>query len=474
MKDDTKVRIAELLSGTEPDVRRRAAEELGGQNSLAVIAALAAALNDENKGVRDASSHALLSMGGANVARAIVEYIADDSIVTRNLAGELLHQLGKESVPALLPYLQDSNHDVRKFAVDLLGLIGWQSVAHYVVPLLRDTDPNVVCAAAEALGNLRNSEVVPQLIQTYKTHQDAQAAVAESLGKIGGTEAGEFLLLAFNKTVTDASIDPVVVCVLIESLSAVGDEHALIVLQNRVQLVHGKLRHTLLHAMVRISERVNGKVDLPLNLTHDLLDALKDDDPKIKGSAAKGLSSSPDPDVTNTLLRCFGIEEELDEVLYSLLEQRGDALQGTLEFLSEGSPAGQKQGIKLLGRLAIRLIQMILLHEPIVCEEQLLMRAFAVVAEKWPDADEETRAAIVDTLFRLDGDRTVGFLDTIMEDPDPWLRIRVIEQLAVIGDRRVPTFVNRFLNDEDEMVRETAMAILQTGLGADTGGEMIA
>ena len=188
MKDDTKVRIAELLSSNEPEIRRRAAEDLDGENSLAVIAALAAALSDENKGVRDASSHALISMGGANVARAIVEYIADDSIVTRNLAGELLHQMGKESVPALLPYLQDSNHDVRKFAVDLIGLIGWQSVAHYVAPLLHDPDANVVCAASEALGNLRNSEVVPPLIQTYKTHRDAQAAVAEALEDHGDSK----------------------------------------------------------------------------------------------------------------------------------------------------------------------------------------------------------------------------------------------------------------------------------------------
>lgn len=463
MKDNTKRKIADLLSSNEPDARRRAAEDLGGQNSLAVIAALAAALNDENNGVRDASSHALLSMGGANVARAIVEYIADDSIVTRNLAGELLHQLGKESIPALLPYLQDSNHDVRKFAVDLVGLIGWQSVAHYVVPLLHDPDPNVVCAASEALGNLRNQEIVPQLIQAYKTHSYAQAAVAEALGKIGGPQAGEFLLLAFNKIVTDATIDPVVLCILIESLSSAGDDHALIVLQNRIHHVQGKLRHELLHAMVRISERVLGKVDLPSNLAHDLLEALADDDPKIKASAAKGLASSREPGVTKTLLHCFGIEEELDELLYALLEQRDDALLGTVELISQPSCPVSLCGIRLIGRLANRLIQMILRHERIDYEEQLLVRAFDVVAAHWPEADEDTRAAIVDTLFRLDGDRTVGFLDVIMEDPNPWLRVRVIEQLAAVGDRRIPTFVNRFLGDEDEMVREAAMAIMQTG-----------
>jgi HEAT repeat protein len=60
-----------------------------------------------------------------------------------------------------------------------------------------------------------------------------------------------------------------------------------------------------------------------------------------------------------------------------------------------------------------------------------------------------------------------------MEDPDPWLRMHVIEQLAAIGDRRVPMFVNRFLDDEDEMVREVAMAILQGRPEAMGSGEPV-
>jgi HEAT repeat protein len=473
MKDETKTRIAELLSGKEPDDRRRAAEELGDQRGLAVIAALAAALNDGSKGVRDAASHALLAMGGANVARAIVEYIADENIVTRNLAGELLHQLGKDSVPALLPYLQDINHDVQKFAVDLLGLIGSEGVAQYIVPLLDDRDENVIAASVEALGNLRNQEVVPKLLQAYKKHAFTQAPVAEALGKIGGTQASEFLLLTFNKNVTEESPDPVVLFTLIESLGAVGDEHALVVLQNRVQHVRGRLRNVVLHAIVRIAERINGKVDLPLSLTRDLLGALKDDDPKIKASAAKGLASSVDIEVTQALLRSFAVDEELDELLYSLLEQRDDTLPSVVEYISERRLKSQKHGIKLIGRLANQLIRRILRHESFVCEESVLARAFEVVAAEWPVADEETRAAIVDTLFHLDGDRSVGFLDMIMEDPDPWLRMHVIEQLAAIGDRRVPLFVNRFLQDEDEMVREVAMGILQTRTEAMGNGELI-
>jgi HEAT repeat protein len=108
------------------------------------------------------------------------------------------------------------------------------------------------------------------------------------------------------------------------------------------------------------------------------------------------------------------------------------------------------------------MIQTILRHEPVAFDEALFARAFDAVAAKWAGADEETRSAIVDALFRLDGDRTVGFLDAITEDPDPWLRMRVIDQVAAIGDRRVASFVKRFTDDEDEMVREAAIAVLQS------------
>jgi HEAT repeat protein len=65
-------------------------------------------------------------------------------------------------------------------------------------------------------------------------------------------------------------------------------------------------------------------------------------------------------------------------------------------------------------------------------------------------------------LFHLDGDRAVMFLDAIMNDPDPWLRIHVIEVIAAIADRRAPDFIARFLEDDDEMVREVAVSTLQS------------
>jgi hypothetical protein len=91
----------------------------------------------------------------------------------------------------------------------------------------------------------------------------------------------------------------------------------------------------------------------------------------------------------------------------------------------------------------------------------LLQRGFDLVKEAWGDANEETRAAIVDTLFRLDGDQAVEVLDVIRNDSDPWLRMHIIELLLPLEDRRIPEFIARFLDDEDEMVREMASSSLE-------------
>jgi HEAT repeat protein len=118
--------------------------------------------------------------------------------------------------------------------------------------------------------------------------------------------------------------------------------------------------------------------------------------------------------------------------------------------------------IGLIGRLTMETIHQVMVGGLAQFDEELFARGFDAVAAEWEGGDEETRAVVVDVLFHLDGDRAVDFLDTIMNDPDPWLRIHVIEVIAAIADRRAPEFIARFLEDDDEMVREVAQSTLQS------------
>ena len=453
--------IAALLADADPDIRRRAAEQLTEARGLAALAALAAALEDESKGVRDAAARSLCTIGGINVARAIVEYIGHENIVTRNLAAELLMKLGVIAIPALEPYLEHENQDTRKFAVDILGLIGSPEPTPRMLPLLLDPDPNVVVSVVEALGNMRSVQSLPFLYEIYDRDGYTRPAVAEALGKIADPQAGGFLLERLRQSLVTVSVDPLTPFAIIEALGVIGDATALTTLRERIPEVKGRVRSTLLHAMVQIAERVRTPLPVLDGMREDFLRALGEDDVQVRISGAKWLTPFADPDVTRTFVRVLGMSPDLDAMLVPALIERQGVFAAATEELNTIPPGQRRAVITLLGRLVMEIIQRVMRHSGERFDEQLFVRAFDSIASLWETSDEETRAVIVDALFRLDGDRAVEFLDAIMNDPDPWLRMHVIEVIAAIADRRAPDFIARFLEDDDEMVRELAMGTLQ-------------
>ncbi|MCX6135347.1 MAG: HEAT repeat domain-containing protein [Ignavibacteriales bacterium] len=458
--DETKQHLAAVLSDSDPAARRRAAEELAACTGFAPIAALAAALRDENKGVRDAALRSLSQIGNKNVARAVVEYLADPNITTRNLAAELLMRLREESLEALLPYLYDADQDVRKFVVDILGANGSNDAIPHLIKLLVDPDENVVISAVEALGNVRSESAIPALTKAFNEIGYAKATAAEAIGKIGGTKATDFLLSQISTHIGEPGSDPLVLYALLEAISLIGYDKAFYELCNHLAGVKGKLRRILLHAIIRIGERCTIALDRAQAVKTDLIDALKDRNCSIQVSAVKGLANLEGDDVTAALVEAVNRSEECDSVLTPILEYRGGAFQVMVNLLEAGTITPTKEVISLMGKLVSHIEYAAIPKELIESDGRLLQRAFDAVKGAWGDATEELRAVIVDTLFRLDGDQAVQVLDAIVDEPDPWLRIHVIELLSPLNDRRIPQFIGRFLEDEDEMVRDVAASTL--------------
>lgn len=463
MPEGIKLHVMNLLTHDDPDVRRLAAEELAEAEGEGVVGTLAAALWDENKGVRDAAVRALCQREGGQVARAIVDLIRDENIMTRNLIGELLLKWGKSSIPAVLPYLQDPSCDVRKFALDILGLIGTTEQVADIIPMLDDPDENVVLSTVEALGNIGGTEAVSPLIRMYDVQEYGKPFIAEALGKMGGKEAGDFLLVSLNNELGMPSPDSLLLFAIIEALGACGNISALEALQGHVGDVRGKLRSIMLQTIVQIAERLHLPVQVSPKFKRDFVETFVESDVKGKITSAKGLAGFIDPEIARMLMSSFGVAEELDSILYSILENYDDAFRVAVEMLQTTKASGRasrKEIAGLLGRLAIRFIVEYADRDKIPLPDALFRQAFEAVAAEWGPADEQSRAVIIDTLFRLDGDRAVEFVENVMSDPDRWLHIQVIELLARIGDRRAPDFIARFLTDDDEMVREVASSTL--------------
>jgi len=462
MTDETRKQIATLLADADPDARRRAAEALVTPGNLGVVVPLASALQDDDKGVRDAAFRSLQTIGGINVARAIVEYIGSENIVTRNLAAELLIKLGRTATPAIIPYLENESQDVRKFAVDILGAVGGDAPAAAMLAKLDDPDENVVVSAVEALGNMRAAVAVPSLFEAFERHNFAKAAVAEALGKIGSPAACPFLLRSLQEAISATPQDPAMVYAVLEAVGLLGTAKAWEVLHKNVGKVHGRLRSALLHALMQIALREKRALDFTEVLVPDFLQALSDADMSIRLSAATAVSQWDKPGVTYALLDAAEDSPEIEGDLMEMLARRPNILAEAIRYLEEHRTQPAKRTMSLIGRLVADLAKTIMRVEVNDAFERLISRLFILVADRWSAADEESRALIVDVLFRLDGDNAVEFLDAIMNDPDPWLRMHVIEIIAAIADPRGPEFIARFLEDDDTMVREVAAGILQS------------
>lgn len=473
MKNELRSQLAALLSGDDPAFRRRAAEELAETSGFAPIAALAAALRDENKGVRDSALRYLSKIGNDNVARAAVEYIADENIVTRNLAAELLMRLKDHSIGALLPYLYDVDQDVRKFAVDLLGLIGNEETVDHIIPLLDDADENVVVSAAEALGNIRSPRALPHLIRVFKLHGYAQVIVSEALGKIGDASAGEFLLKYLSAMISNPDSDRLVIYSLVDALGLIGGESAIVVIRQNINSVTGNLRYLLLHTIIRILERHNRPLSELEEFRFELMEALRIENPAVQLSAVKALGAMSGREISTALLGAVGISDEINVILIPMLEHRDGIFRIIAEMAEAKQLRASKEIIGLLGTIASNVNYSTINDESVSDYASLLQAGFEFAASNWNEGSEEIRAAIVETMLRLDGDRAFEYLATVTEEPDPWLRIHVIELVAQLENIGIPNFIARFLSDDDEMVRETAASTLESkGYPGNTGSSL--
>ena len=474
MNEEMKNLVCLLLTDPDPDVRRRAAEDLAECNDRNVLAVLSIAIQDENKGVEDAVSRSFLSIGGVGAARAIVYHIEDENIASRNLAAKLLIRLGENSVHALVPYLRSDNKDVRKLAVDILGEIKSKEPIYYLLPLLQDSDPNVIVAALEALGNIGSNVAIVPIGDTYNRYPFARIMAIEALGKIGGDSVRSFLENKFKEAFAAGNTDGVYLFALLDAIGIVGNDKTLEILLAYYENIKEHLRDVLLHEMVHIIERCNIEFQFEDTVQVDLLHALHSDNQYIQLSAAKGLVQFKDKDVTRALLLSLGISEEMDFVVIAQMSAMPLAFQIAVEWLEGGVSRGTIQIIMLLGKLATEFIHSYKSFEAYPIEDTELKRTIAVTVEAWQDASQEDREIIADTLFRLDCDSAADFLNDALIELDPWSRVHIIDQMGTMPTRRVLECIARFINDENEMVQEAAISALRgAGFPAEIGKSII-
>ncbi|PWB68641.1 hypothetical protein C3F09_11245 [candidate division GN15 bacterium] len=263
-------RIGELLARLQsPDFyeREEAVKELGTYQEDEAVAGLVIAIEDPDLGIRELAANLLCTMKSGTAAQLLCSFLAHLDISTRNLAAEILVRMGADAVPALTETLKSDDYDVRKFAVDVLGLIRDERAIEPLCQRLWDDNANVVCSAAEALGEIGSPAAVPHLLAVYEKIEDVRMPAIEALGKIGDHAALEHLYRCLG---TD---DPMILYAVIDAIGQIGNLDSMPYLQKFMNQPELPIAETAMCAAIKISVRNHGRIgcDLPLDRFTDFL-----------------------------------------------------------------------------------------------------------------------------------------------------------------------------------------------------------
>ena len=200
--------ILEALRSGDNDNARSAAFSAGDMGMEEAVPLLCERIKSENIGVQEAAEYGLRKIRGPQAIEALLPLLRSDEAPVRNVAMDILREIGVDSIESMQPYLRDDDPDLRIFIADILGYCrSHQSALLLGDALLKDPEVNVRYQAAVSLGNLAFPESVGDLCQAMHDEEWVQFAVVEALAKIKDPSAINALVQLCLLYTSDAADD---------------------------------------------------------------------------------------------------------------------------------------------------------------------------------------------------------------------------------------------------------------------------
>ncbi|WP_338666603.1 HEAT repeat domain-containing protein [Pseudodesulfovibrio methanolicus] len=361
-----------LLSSDNKEIVRESAFRAGEDNCVEAVPKLAELLKTNHLGIQEAVDSSLRKIGGRETVEAVIPLLRSDEAPVRNLAMDILREVGNQDMPSLIDLILDEDPDIRIFVADILGSTGnLLAVQPLCEALLKDPEVNVRYQAAVSLGELGMEDATPCLNKAINDEEWVQYSVIEALTKIGHTSSVGALVKAL-----DGASD-LVASMIIDSLGEMGNVKAVTMLLKRMADAPTALRNKIVKAIVKI---LGGK---SLTLLSDeererfrqyLLVALQDEDEEIQDAAIHGLAFVGGEEASSGILHIAGkLDQDRDQDRLRLII--GFLAQiGLTEALKEGL-LGEDQDV---ARVSVQVLSQIApdacTMEDCVC--QVLMEAF--------------------------------------------------------------------------------------------------
>jgi len=352
-------KIMKKIRSEDEDERRYAAHLLGETKERRGIKPLIKLLSDSSGAVKEAAAEALRKIDGEEVIQELISLLYIEEVNSRNIAIEILGEIGEEAIEPLSLLLKDKDHDIRKFACDIMGNIGSPKAVPCLISALDDPHINVSCSAAEALGNIKDKRATPALVRALKDKKWLAYNAVEALGKIKDQRAMKPLMqLTFNK-------DPLILFALIKTFGEIGDVRMVEYLLSCLD--SATLRNAAVEALAKIARREEEKVLCCLRNYPEKLNLLrkflKESCPQVKKDGAFLIGVAKDKEAVPLLFSLLSREEireeamrallKIDPELTSLPEEEGDIAREILEvFLYDNDENLREAAGKALKRFS--------------------------------------------------------------------------------------------------------------------------
>ncbi len=291
--------LIQLESG-DVEAQREAAFAAGDARVEKAVPSLIMLVKSDNLGVQEAADRALRQIGGPAVVKGVIPLLRSDDPPARNIAMDVLREVGDQDFSTLVEILHDPEVDIRIFASDIIGSTNTPlAVTHLCEALLKDPEVNVRYQAAVSLGSLGLPEAAKCLNKALLDEEWVQFAVIEALAKIRDDTSVSALVGALSRS-TD-----LVASMIVDALGEIGNFKAVTMLIRRLDESPSALRNKICKAVVKI---LGGKSLTLLSETERvkfgeyLLAAMGDEDTEIQDAAVLGLAFTGGPKAAKAVL----------------------------------------------------------------------------------------------------------------------------------------------------------------------------
>ena len=436
-----------------------------------IVTGLTNALVDIDPGVRINAARALAATGSAEVVAPITLLLNDPDMEVRGEAATILAAIrGGDIVDRLHQLLIEDNRDLRKRIVRILGEISEPFSLKPVSFFLDDSDKDLVYDVVVALANIGiagSEQKLADLLADETNHYTLRIQAARTLGSQSGnlseqkhteeTKAQESTRGILKQTIFDQ--DERIACAALEALVEMDLNNAVAQLVEILEflplVVEQKSEHELETGPAQDTVTGGADKEIAAGLAdmvagHDTqtstLAAILANQPRSEDIPAAGNEDNVTYKQTQPGVRILAAR-----LLGNFPETGAEVVKSLILASKEEDPELRREAIHSLG-----------------CSGD--ESALDTILDGLTAEQEGIRLAALDALGNFTGADSVGTrLVEMLEDPDPTIRQRVVEQITSLPGAEVTDYLCRALEDDDLGVCRTALnALTRENYSAET------